>query len=83
MHRTLKAHRAMKGYNQNDMAKILRISVTSYNKKENGRIEFTLNEAKILADYFGVSIEGLFFSDKVPEIGTNIPDIGSDKEGRK
>lgn len=62
---TLKAYRALKNVTQDDMAEHLGLSVLSYNRKENGKVEFTLNEAKRMADYFGVTIDDLFFGREV------------------
>ena len=57
----LKAARAYQGLTQKDMAKLLGVDETSYNKKENGQVKFDIFEAKKIADYFGKSIEALFF----------------------
>ena len=35
----------------------------AYYKKEIGSVPFYLNEAKLIADYFGDSIENIFFED--------------------
>ena len=65
-YRMLKAHRAAKGHTQHDMMHLLGLkSITTYNKKENGEVEFTLGQAKKLADYFEVTIDQLFFGDQV------------------
>ena len=50
---------------QEDIAKILNISVPNYSKKENGSLRFSLDEAKTLADFFGVTIDAIFFGEKV------------------
>jgi len=48
------------------MAEILGLSTKSaYYKKENGRVKFTLSEAKKISDFFGISIEEIFFKSKV------------------
>ena len=45
-----------------DMAKILGLKAKStYQKKETGKIPFTLGEAKKISDYFKLSIETIFF----------------------
>lgn len=47
-----------------DMCDLLGLkSKSNYHKKENGALRFSLKEAKILADLFGLSIEELFFSE--------------------
>lgn len=44
----IKAERARKGFTQKDMAKFLGISENSYQFKEAGKREFTLDEFRIL-----------------------------------
>ncbi|WP_010296003.1 helix-turn-helix transcriptional regulator [Clostridium senegalense] len=61
----LKAYRQLKGINQSAMAKLLNISLNTYNFKENGKKSFTLDEAKFIADYFNTNIEEIFFSQQV------------------
>lgn len=53
--------RREKRLKQKDLAEILNIHSVTYSRKERGELEFTLNEAFILADYFKVSIEELFW----------------------
>ena len=60
----LKSLRALNGLTQVDMAKVLNISVQTYNRKELGQREFTLQESKIIADMFKKSIEEIFFNKK-------------------
>lgn len=61
----LVAYRKLYNLKQEDVAKILNMSKTSYSYKETGKQEFRLNEAKTLADYFGVSIDEIFFDNIV------------------
>lgn len=61
--RKLKAERELKAVNQSDVAKFLGISSNTYWNKENGKTEFTVSEAKKLAEYFGVSVVDLFFKE--------------------
>lgn len=68
----LKAYRQLKGVNQSSMAKLLNISLNTYNFKENGKKSFTLDEAKFIADYFNTSIEEIFFTHRVNEKLTDI-----------
>lgn len=63
LNRKLKAERELKDVNQSDVAKFLGISSNTYWNKENGKTEFTVSEAKKLAEYFGVSVVELFFKD--------------------
>lgn len=47
-----------------DMCELLDLkSKSNYHKKENGDLRISLREAKILADFFDMTIEDLFFSD--------------------
>ncbi len=61
----LVAYRKLHNLKQEDVAKILNMSKTSYSYKETGKQEFRLNEAKILADYFGTTIDNIFFNNSV------------------
>lgn len=49
---------------QEEIAKILGISVEGYRKKEGGVSQFKANEMFILSEYFGVNIENLFLPTK-------------------
>ena len=46
--------------NQKEVAKKLGISKQSYYKKENGYVEFTIREAKLLTKLFDCSLDDLF-----------------------
>lgn len=61
----LKIYRNVYGYTQEDLAKVLGVTKTSYANKETGRRKITLTEAKTMADLFDISIEELFFSSEV------------------
>jgi transcriptional regulator with XRE-family HTH domain len=50
----------LEGLTQQDMANLLKISIQSYNKKENGRVSFTANELEFIATLFGVPMENFF-----------------------
>ena len=49
---------------QAQMANYLGMSLANYGKKENNQIRFSINEAKRLSDFFGLSIEQIFFDYK-------------------
>ena len=66
----IKALRVSRDLRQEDLAKILGISLNSYNNKENGKRDFSLKEAKSLAELFGYSIEEIFFKDCVFKMNT-------------
>ncbi|ABS40804.1 helix-turn-helix transcriptional regulator [Clostridium botulinum] len=57
----LKAYRCLKGAKQEDIARLIGVSLNTYNFKENGKKSFTLNEAKIISDFFDTTIDELFF----------------------
>lgn len=61
----LVAYRKLHNLKQEDVAKILNMPKTSYSYKETGKQEFRLNEAKILVDYFGTTIDNIFFNNLV------------------
>lgn len=45
---------------QKDMAIVLRIDTVTYQRKESGKADFTLTEAKKLAQYFNTTLDELF-----------------------
>nr|WP_287825377.1 helix-turn-helix transcriptional regulator [Clostridium sp.] len=61
---------------QEKIAKILDISLGNYNKKEGGKIRFSLIEAKKIADYFGTTIEEIFFENYVSKMETKLKETG-------
>ncbi len=52
---------------QKDLAKELNIPKSSYSKKERGECNFTIRQAKIIADYFNKTIEEVFFPNENPK----------------
>lgn len=54
--------RREKGDTQKTIAKKLSISPQRYQLKESGKANFTLPEAKILSELYGISIDELFSS---------------------
>lgn len=64
MGKTLRELREERGLTQGDMAKIIGISMPNFSKKENGIIRVSLEEAKKMADLFGVKIDDIFFAIK-------------------
>lgn len=61
----LKSLRAEHDFNQQDLADYLGIQKTTYHNKETGKNDFTVTEAKQLAELFNSSIDDIFFADKV------------------
>ena len=58
----LRELRKNKGINVKEISKLLGLKTESaYFKKESGKIKFSLEEAKIIADTLGKSIEDIFF----------------------
>lgn len=70
--RKIKAYRTFSTWTQEEIAEKLGISQATYNKKENGKIPFSLAEAKKIADLFGKNIEELFFEDAVFNTNTTV-----------
>jgi len=60
-HMKLKALRVEHGYNQKDIAKILEIGESTYNLKENGRLDFTQTEIEKLMQFFQKAYNEIFF----------------------
>lgn len=67
----LKGLRAEYNLKQADMAKLIGISETTYNRKENGITEFTEFEIKKICDIFKKSPTEIFFTNEVTKIITN------------
>lgn len=59
----LKQLRFFKKLKQTDMAEILGIGGTTYNRKENGIVDFTETEIRNICKYFNVSPMDIFFDD--------------------
>lgn len=57
--RRIKALRAHKGYKQEDCSEAIGITLRTYNKKENGKSEFTLGELEKLAVFLGTTVSEL------------------------
>lgn len=72
----LKELRKQKGNTQAEVAKILGTNQSQYGKYENERTQLSLDNAKILSDYFGVSVPYLLGLDDNP----NLVDPGAPKE---
>ena len=62
---TLKALRAANDITQKDMAKVIGVSVPTYNRKELGVRVFTLEESLKISKFFGKTVEEIFFDKKV------------------
>ena len=72
----LKVLRKEKGLTQADLAKVLNTNQSQYGKYENGKTNLNIENAKILAGYFGVSVPYLLGLDDNPVL----KDPGAPKE---
>lgn len=61
----LKALRVENQINQEQMSRILGISESSYNRKENGVMDFSLNECRKIVEELNADPIELFFADIV------------------
>ncbi|WP_252224370.1 MULTISPECIES: helix-turn-helix transcriptional regulator [unclassified Clostridium] len=61
----LKSLRAAQDITQKKMAEVINVSVPTYNRKELGVRPFTLQESLQIANFFGKTIEEIFFNSKV------------------
>ncbi len=61
----LKSLRARYGEKQEDLAKYLDITTTTFCHKEKGKKDFTLTEARKLAERYNMSIEEIFFDNEL------------------
>ncbi|MEN8904761.1 MAG: helix-turn-helix domain-containing protein [Clostridiales bacterium] len=64
----LKMLRVKFGNTQKDMSELLKLSRIQYAKKERGKAKFSLDEAKVIANYFMLPIEDIFFNDILKKI---------------
>lgn len=58
--RILRALRAARGYSQSDVAEKLGVDYNTYAAKESGKRPFTVPEARIILELFGVKFEDIF-----------------------
>lgn len=65
MKNNIKIYRALHSLKQEDISKKLGITLGTYSLKESGKAQFTLGEAKIIADLFNKTIDEIFFENKV------------------
>ena len=66
MFRVLRAYLELKDINHAEFAEQqVGISPESFSNKLNGRTDFKLKEAKKIADYFGKTIDEIFFGNEV------------------
>ena len=63
MSNRLKKLRKEKGLTQADLAKVLNTNQSQYGKYENGKTNLSIENAKNVAEYFGVTIDYLLGSE--------------------
>lgn len=67
----LRAKRVERMMTQTDLANKLKISLASYNSKENGKKDFTLSEIQDLMYYLDCDFNDIFFKKDVANKGDN------------
>lgn len=72
MYNKLKGIMTEKEITQNELAKILQISISTLNFKINGKSDFSIKEAKKVSRFFNKSIEEIFYTDETGEIKSNL-----------
>lgn len=77
MNNTLKAYRRLLNLTQKDMATIIGKGLTSYNQKEQGKIDFTSSEMSEIINFLktkipNITAEEIFFTSKVHKLKTII-----------
>ena len=65
MYEKLREIRKARKISGEEMGRKLGIQKAGYSKKELGHVPFSLNDAKIVSEVFGMSIEDIFFPDEV------------------
>ncbi|UXS60986.1 helix-turn-helix transcriptional regulator [Staphylococcus ureilyticus] len=60
----VKNERDRKNLNQEEIAKLLNISLQSYCNKEKGKTNFVLSEMHTLAKFFKMSLDDLFWEEE-------------------
>ena len=63
----LKALRAKNNISQKKMANALNITVSTYNRKENGLRSFLVEEAREIATFFNKGIDEIFLPTELPK----------------
>lgn len=72
MYEKLKEVREQKGYSIEDMARIINKSPCNYFKKENGTVNFSLNEALQISKFLKCKVEKIFFKEELSDNENNI-----------
>lgn len=70
-HSKVRAAMELAGYNYERMEKALGIAHSTWVKKINGKVEFTLKECNLIATILSKTLDEIFFDDNVSERGQN------------
>jgi putative transcriptional regulator len=71
VNRKLKSLRVMRNICQKEMSVKLGMAVSTYNLKENGVRQFTVEEAKKIVEILETPFDEIFFKQNVPKKKTN------------
>ena len=71
MYSKLKGLMVEKNITQQELAQILQMSITTLNFKINGKSDFNVKEAKKISNFFGKTIEEIFYIDEINKTKTN------------
>ena len=71
MYSKLKGLMVEKNITQQELAQILQMSITTLNFKINGKSDFNVKEAKKVSNFFGKTIEEIFYIDEINKTKTN------------
>ena len=71
MYKALRELRKNKGISAVTLAELLELKTkAAYYKKESGIVKFSVEEARKIAEYFGMQIEEIFFEEEVAKKAT-------------
>ncbi|MBW6408796.1 helix-turn-helix transcriptional regulator [Clostridium weizhouense] len=71
MYNRLKGLMTEKNITQNELSKLLEISISTLNFKINGKSDFSIKEAKKVSKFFNKPIEEIFYTNEVSRITSN------------
>ena len=67
----IKKFRKSLGQTQEEFAAIIHVSKVNYSKKENGKVEFSLDEAFLISNHFNQPIEVIFGNSEISKSETS------------
>ena len=70
MYSKLKGLLVEKNVTQQELAQILKISVSTLNFKINGKSDFSVREAKMVSKFLGKTIEEIFIINEIKKVKT-------------